>query len=237
MQHRYIFITYLPGAAGNFMGRCLQLLRGYRVFVDQNNSMPKDTMEKLKILDYTRVENYGKLPKLINWLAWEMNLKIYQSINPHNSLLDGETGVFITHPQVSEWYHQYVAKDDIFFSFYMDEIDVYDWVMVNSAHKDSFQSEQWFRLGKKIAQDPSVFKINLKNIINDLDGFFVEIEKICKIIGYQLDDVEKIALKQLYVNWKTTMIDYPEVEQYKQALIDALTDEYNEKINWLTKKE
>ncbi len=121
---KYIFITFLPGAAGNFFSRCLNLLPGAYCW-GQENKLPVTLEEKLKILNYTPVLNRSLISD--NWTTFESQLAPYYQIVEHHRLPPGSYAIWIDHSVIKS--ETLVGPDDQVFNFYIDPGDNFEWAM------------------------------------------------------------------------------------------------------------
>jgi hypothetical protein len=99
--------------------------------------------------------------------------------------------------------------------FYIDSSEVFEWASLNALYKNSYLSIDWFRDGERMRQDPDIHKISLKNVIRGKDDFFEEFEKVCGIIEHKLTQEERIAVSQLYDQWKKTTLSEDRFEEFK----------------------
>jgi hypothetical protein len=238
MNRRFVTIFFIPGAAGNFIARCLNLLTGFNVFEPANpneNKMPDAINEKLELLNYNKVLNWGATNQTkseFTWVNFEHQLVPYEMFKGHCDFPLGGVGVRALHPVHSKlkYLEQFIGQDDEKFVFYIDPTGVWNWMLVHADMKDSHQSVAWFKHGKNLLNDPDIFKISLKNIVNSQESFIEEFSKICKIIKHQLSEEELDAVLFLYKQWKTTTLNDETVKLKKIEMLDQVTHWYNEII-------
>ena len=235
MNRRFVTIFFIPGAAGNFIARCLNLLTGFNVFEPPDNSgMPSTIEGKLDLLKYDNVLNWPTNYKNTDftWVNFEHRLVPYEQIKSHCDFPLGGAGVRALHPTHSKlkYLEQFIGQDDEKFVFYIDPTGVWNWMLVHADMKDSHQSIVWFKHGKNLLTDPDIFKISLKNIVGGEESFVEEFNKICKIIKHELSKEELDAVLILYKQWKTTTLDDKTVNLKKIEIIEQVNRWYDEII-------
>jgi len=224
---QFVVLNFLPGSAGNFVSRCLNLLTGFHVWQPRNSLMPTDINEKLNLLKYKDVLNYPNQDKKyrLNWTRWEHQF-VACCNGPVQPLADGEVGVIVHHP--SENLGRYIDKNDKSFVFYIDATGMWDWMIVSAEIKDSFQAISWFKVGKKMLVDSDIYKISLENIVSSEETFVTEFKKICNIIDHNLSAEELDAVLNLYDQWKTTTPSDEIVQSKKAEMLALVNSWYNE---------
>ena len=225
MSNKFIFIHFIPGAAGNFISRCLNLLTGVVAWADRKQGIPTTLDEKFKLFSYQSVLNFDHHLGQ-SWIDFEHRLLEYYIKVKHNDIPPGAVGVFLSHPRDPVWCDSLLGKDDQRFVFYIDPSDCYEWCIMNAYWKNSFHSELWFCEGKTMLQNPEVHKINLQKIISSYDSFIEEFAKLCRIIDHPVTPDELDVIKILYFQWKTTQLNYPELIEFKQHVTKKLIKKY-----------
>jgi hypothetical protein len=217
---KYISISFLPGAAGNFFSRCLNILNGAHCFVDRNTrNMPDTPDEKLSVLGYESVtdKSFGQR----DWIEFEKQAMPYSMIRDHFDLPPGAYSIWKGHPN-----HNYgcvnlddlAGDDDQKFRFYIDPGTHVEWCCMNAFYKNSFLDVKWFIHGQDLIQDPMVHKIQLHNFLTDWTDFGKEITAVCNIIGHTPNLNELQAIETLYHQWKTTILDYKDMDAFKKRI-------------------
>ena len=213
---KYIFITYLPGAAGNFFSRCLNLLSNAYCYGKENN-LPVTIEEKLKMLSYESVLNRSlESVESSNWLAFEKELLEYNKVITHHALPPDSYAIWPRHMQQNTT--QLAGVDDKIFNFYIDPGNSFEWVCMNALYKNSMQSVKWFIHCKTLSTDDTVYKIQLDNFLVDCDCFLAEFLKVTDIIGHSTSDSEIQAVKILYNQWRTTILERNNIEIFKKDI-------------------
>jgi hypothetical protein len=210
---KYIFISYIPGAAGNFFSRCLNLLSNAYCYGKKNN-LPVTIEEKLKMLSYESVLNRSL--ESGNWVAFEKKLTPYHEIITHHALPPDSYSLWVSHMRQNKM--QLVGPDDQMFNFYIDPGNSFEWACMNALYKNSYLDVKWFIHGKKLSTDDTVYKIQLDNFLVDWDCFLLEFQKVTDIIGHSISDSEIQAVKILYNQWRTTILERNKIETFKKDI-------------------
>jgi hypothetical protein len=210
---KYIFITFLPGAAGNFFSRCLNLLSNAYCYGQENN-LPTTLEQKLKMLSYESVLDRSSTSD--SWIAFENKLTPYYNIISHHNLPPNSYSIWSGH--LLENQTQLAGPDDQIFNFYIDPGNNFEWACMNALYKNSYLNVEWFIHGKKLLNNTAVYKIRLDNFLQDWDCFQTEFLKVIDIIGHTISDSEIHAVKTLYKQWKTTILEHKDIETFKKDI-------------------
>jgi hypothetical protein len=214
---KYIFITYLPGAAGNFFSRCLNLLSNAYCY-GQKNNLPTTLEQKLKMLSYESV--FDRSPESIeynsSWVEFEGKLTPYYRIIAHHALPPESYSIWSDHMIKNA--NQLHGPDDQIFNFYIDPGNSFEWACMNALYKNSYLDVKWFIHGKKLSTDAAVYKISLDNFLVDWDCFLLEFLKVTDIIGHTISEPEIQAVKILYDQWRTTILERNDIETFKKNI-------------------
>jgi len=227
---RFVVLNFLPGSAGNFVSRCLNLLTGFHVWKPRDSIMPTGINEKLDQLKYTDVLNYPDQDRKyrLNWSRWEHHF-VACCNEANHTVKDGEVGVIVEHP--SNRIARYIGKNDKLFVFCIDPTSMWDWMIVSAEIKESFQAVIWFKEAEQMLADPAIYKISLENIVSSQDSFVVEFKKICNTINHDLSAEELDAVVILYNQWKTTTPSDKIVQSKKTEMVGLVNRWYNELID------
>jgi hypothetical protein len=220
----YVFIFFLPGAAGNFFGRSLNLLENFYSYGNkQTMTLPETLEEKIRLLSYGSVTD--KKFEDRNWITFENDVVEYFHCRPHWDLPKDAYGVFKVHPGTKGKGNNSMSKsselsgqDDKVFKFYIDSSEVFEWTFMNALYKNTPCDANWLIEAKKIQQDPSVNKINLKNIITSKEKFFEEFAKVCAIMGHAMSQQEAAAVGDLYDQWQKTTLKQEDIPAFKEKI-------------------
>jgi len=211
---KYIFIIHLPGAAGNFFSRCLNLLSNAYCYGQENN-LPVTLEEKLKMLSYTPVIDRKSVTD--DWVKFEDQLTPHGQIIEHHSLPPGSYSIWKIHKLTSRM-ATLAGPDDEIFNFYIDPGNNFKWACMNALYKNSHLNVDYFVAGKKYSDDPTFYKISLDNFLKDWADFLLEFKKVTDIIGHALTDFEIQAVKTLYCQWKSTILKFNDIETFKKDI-------------------
>ena len=93
----YAFINFLPGCAGNFFSRALNLADGVYCWADSKKKhVPLTVADKMELFTYADMHNFKD--KNINWISdFESNTIKYSDIIPHWDLPPGSLSLWCTH--------------------------------------------------------------------------------------------------------------------------------------------
>ena len=211
---KYIFIIFLPGAAGNFFSRCLNLLSNAYCY-GQENKLPVTLEEKLKMLSYTPMLNRESI--IDDWVNFERQLTPHSRIIEHHALPPESYSIWINH-ELTHGLASLAGPDDEIFNFYIDPGNHFEWVCINALYKNSYLGVNYFVAGKKLLDDPTFYKISLDNFLKDWTDFLSEFKKVTDIIGHTLTDSEIQSVKILYYQWKTTILEHNDIETFKKDI-------------------
>ena len=217
---KYIAISFLPGSAGNFFSRCLNLLTGACYFVDKTTKKLPTTIEKkLSILNYNSVIN--KAFDQRDWPEFESQIVKYYTIQPHYELPSNSYSIWCGHPihnYGSANLNELAGPDDQCYRFYIDPGEHFEWCMLNALYKNSYIDVKYFINGKNLLDDCNTYKIKLDSFIQDWNTFCKEFEKACNYIEHKLTNEELQAVKTLYTQWRTTVLEYNDLESFKKNI-------------------
>ena len=210
----YVFLFFIPGAAGNFLSRCLNLLDGACCWSD-NGYIPVTLEEKLQLLNYKSV--LGRSDAGPNWvLEWEKRVSQYRYCGPAVDTI--KIAIWPGHPADGLLKKKLIGKDDRTLTIYIDPSDAFEWATLNALYKISYIDVDWLKVGAKMIEDSSIYKISLADIIRDEESFVLEILRICIRIGHALTENEKSAIVELYRHWKTTTLAPSQFAEFKQKI-------------------
>jgi len=216
-----ITLYFIPGAAGNFFSRCLNLLENAYCFVDPNNPRGPTTLtEKMNLLTYDKVKNrkfnghsYAQRNSEDDWVNFEDKLSYYE-INPDIELPNNSINISLAHPHPN---YLKLHERDTFF-FYIDSSDEFEWCLLNAFYKNSFVDIASLFYGKELKNNPAVHKISLSAIIKNKDSFIKEFKRVCNIFGYTLQEEEELSIILLYQQWKTTVLEHENFKDFKDII-------------------
>ena len=214
-RHTYIFLTYLPGAGGNFFSRCLNLLEPAYCWVNKKTrQIPLTIEEKIQLLNYEFV--LGKSFPEIDWIEFEFHSTChYSEIQHHPSVPDGSYVIWPDHGKPREVLQSSGNKN---IKLYLDVSEAYEWHIMNSIYKNS-PIVPW-TLWQDVEQlnDNSVYKVNVKNIITGVNEFVEEFQKVCEIFDHVLSPAELTAITSVYLQWQKTMLPIDQFDNFKKKI-------------------
>ena len=217
---KYIAISFLPGSAGNFFSRCLNLLTGACYFVDKTTKkLPTTIEEKLSILNYNAVVDKSFDQR--DWLTFEQQIIKYFTTQPHYELPADSYSIWGGHP-----IHSYgpvnldelAGPDDQCYRFYVDPGEHLEWCVLNALYKNSYINVTYFINGQTLLDDCNTYKIKLDSFIQGWESFCEEFKKACDYIEHKLTDKELQAVKTLYFQWRKTVLEYKDIDAFKKNI-------------------
>jgi hypothetical protein len=66
--------------------------------------------------------------------------------------------------------------------------------------------------------DNNIYKIKLDSFIQGWESFCKEFKKVCGYIEHNLTSEEIQAIQTLYAQWRTTVLDYKDLEFFKKNI-------------------
>lgn len=214
-RHTYIFLTYLPGAGGNFFSRCLNLLEpAYCWGNKETKHIPGSLDEKIQLLNYETV--LGKTFPEINWVKFEFHSVChYSEIQPHPLVPDGSYVIWPAHNKALDVLQSSGNRN---IKLYLDVTEAYEWCIMNALYKNSAILPWALRQDVEELQDASVHKINVKNIVSGAKEFIEEFQKVCEIFDHTLSPAELMAITELYLQWQKTMLPIDQIDDFKKKI-------------------
>jgi hypothetical protein len=211
----YIFLMFLPGAAGNFFSRCLNLASD-NCFCWINPADPKnvnlDINEKFNLLQYSNSKKYK------NWIEFEKSLTCYYELYGHTNMPNNSFLIWLNHPNYNFLKKNIAGPDDQQFVFYIDSSKEFEWMIMNSLYKNNLVSTKWFVEGQKMLDDDEIYKIKLTDIITSEDTLINAVSTVCNVTGVLLHDKNKQKIKELWNQWIATTLCKQEFDNYKKYL-------------------
>ena len=151
-----------------------------------------------------------------DWITFEGKLTPYYKIITHHALPPESYSIWADHMIKNTT--QLAGPDDQIFNFYIDPGNSFEWACMNALYKNSYMDVNWFMHGKKLLNDAAVYKIKLDNFLIDWDCFLSEFLKVTDIIGHTTSDSEIQAVKILYYQWRTTILERNNIEPFKKDI-------------------
>jgi hypothetical protein len=208
----HVFIFFQPGSAGNFFGRCLNLMSDsvHNLVSATDRQLVTDLDEKFQLFSYHTPES--------NWIHFEAQLMHYSEVNPVLSLPNNSISVRQEHPRYAILEKNIKGKDDQQHVFYIDPSQRFEWCFLNALFKNSYINVSWFEQGAKMLEDNTVHKISLPNIIDSADTLLIEISKVATILGLEIKSANQQRIVDLWNQWITTTLQPKDFEQFKQKI-------------------
>jgi len=217
-----IELYFLPGAAGNFFSRCLNLLDNSYCYA-RGNTIPTTIEEKYKILNYELVQNrsynddnnsLSNDPRR-NWVKFEDQITHFEDVLDYSKLPDNATAIWLCHPHKT--FDKTVSHPNRIF-FYIDSSDAFEWTLLNCLYKDSYLVIEFLLHGKKLKNNPAVHKISLTEIVQDRNSFINEFVRVCAIFDRQVTDIERRYILDLYDQWIKTTLPREKFPEFKDQI-------------------
>ena len=206
----YIFVYFIPGAAGNFMSRCLNLLdNSYCWTLDPQ--LPLDIDDKIAILGYEK-------NKPRDWIQFEHTLKHYSEFRAHSDLPNNAKSVWLQHPNYDMIERSLVNEKDKSVIFYINPQNCFDWCLANALYKNTWIDAKWIEAGHDISQRHDVINLDLNKIKTSWDTFIIEFQTVLDSIAHKLSSVELAALQNLYHQWHKTILKSEDIADFKFKL-------------------
>lgn len=214
-RHTYIFLTYLPGAGGNFFSRCLNLLQPAYCWANKETKhIPCNLDEKIQLLNYESV--LGKSFPEIDWIKFEFHsICHYSEIQPHPSVPDGSYVIWPEHGKAREVLQSSGNRN---IKLYLDVSEAYEWCIMNCIYKNSSIIPWTLWNDVELLNDNSVRKVSVKNIVTGVNEFVEEFQKVCAIFDHVLSPTELTAITGLYLQWQQTMLPIDQINDFKKKI-------------------
>jgi hypothetical protein len=208
----YVFVFFLPGAAGNFFSRCLSLASDQSYgWIPSNLSAPG-----LSALEKFHAYSYSSSKQFDDWREFEVQLVKYHTVFDHWNLPADSISIWSDHPGYALVESDLVGIDDKQHLFYINPGDNFEWVILNSLYKNSTIDVKWLREGHLMSQDSNVNQINLANIIAGPDTLWLEIQKVYAILQKECNNKELITA--LWQQWNLTTLKPAQFEEFKRSI-------------------
>ncbi len=214
----YIFLFFLPGGAGHFIARVLNLASDqHYCLIDKPQSLHLSLEKRYDMLGYNKGLDYD------NWNDFEKQIRHYSDLVPYHEIPNGSYSIWLSHPNYDLLKRGIVGQDDQEYKFYVDPDQDLEWCLLNALYKDAYINRDWMATGKKMQDDSTIHKISLSRIIHSADSFLEEIIKVCKITN-SCPDVKNIKLMvDLWHQWKATTLDHSRFDDFKYNIGWKLT--------------
>lgn len=203
-MHNYLNVIFLPGAAGNFISRCLMLTDQVQMLVDKNNVKDFYSVEeKYEMISFRKVMNKTSADK--SWLDFEKSLSNNNYIH-HANMHDGTYFIISSHPTKNWLDHMYnviVGRDDSVTLALVNIDNCHKWVIENALFKYTGTLKENVDEYYKLQSNKDIINISLKSILESEESFFNEILTFGDKINFDYRPA-KPQLLSLYKEWKST---------------------------------
>ena len=210
----YVWIFFLPGSAGNFLSRCVNLLSDQcYCWIDPiTRELDLSLEEKFKLFDYSRSCNFKLWPK------YEYSLNMYHEVMPHHELPKSSYSIWQAHPNYEHLSKGIAGPNDREFVFYIDPREQFEWIMLNCLKKNSYFEYHNLVDGQRMLEDSTVHKLSISNIITSPETLLHELQKISNVIGLPLEDSSKKYITDLWYQWNTTTLKHNQFQTFKKKI-------------------
>lgn len=209
----YVYVFFLPGAAGNFLSRCLSLAAdrcvGQISPVSASPYLSQD--EKFQLFRYDAARES-------NWIDFESRLIHYSFRFEHTELTPGSVSIWNMHPDYDFLHRNIAGPDDSKFVFYIDPSEAFEWCTLNALYKDSHIEKKWLLQGRQMLDDHDITKINLADIFLSCESCILLIEKICNTVHIDLASSHRQKIIELWHQWIDTTLKPAEFTKFKNSI-------------------
>jgi hypothetical protein len=209
----YIFVMFLPGSAGNFFTRCINLASDscYSLVCNDKKIVSQTLDEKFKLFEYKNSNIYN------NWVQFESKLSHYSSVINHVDLPVDSFSIWLSHPDY-RLINRVAGINDQQHVFYIDPGENFEWVVMNCLYKNSYIDSKWLRIGQQMTNDDKIFKIKLADIITCETTLIGAVEQVCDTANIHLKDNNKQKIKDLWGQWISTTLSKSEFDTFKKSI-------------------
>ena len=221
MQQTYVHINFTPGCAGNFLSRSLNLIDQAYCWTDPASvTVPETVDEKLALLSYSNVAD-RKIDTIeeYNWLNWERELVSFNSHKPHNELPPGSMSIWAKHHLIDPEEDKLAGDDDqeVFLMIDYKTAQLQDWAVMNAFYKNTRLDYRWYEMAEKFRKNPEWKKINLEDFFT-WEKFSVCYIEVCNTIGVSDTRIHLTAVKILWQQWRSTILEFEDISKFKQSM-------------------
>jgi len=210
----YVFVNFLPGAAGNFFSRALGLVDNAYCWVPASSSTIELTLDEK--LDYF---SYKNIKQDRNWVDFEDQLVHYSSLVPQTNLPDNAISIWADHYSYDLRNKQIAGADDtqLLMQITYNEPMMFEWLILNALYKNSYLDVSWFKQYQIYNRDASVAKIDLKNFL-DKDKFLNMYSNTIQLLNINPGSVNLDAVEELHGQWIKTTLSFDNFEEFKSSI-------------------
>ena len=194
----YYWVTFIPGAGGNFFSRCLNFAEDSVCFAHPRLGIPTTAEQKFMILSYNSV--IGKAYHQRNWKTFESRVIPYR--NSQHKILQTNR-IWYTHPDDSVLNQGFVQPNDNQVKIYIDPEDIADYCLLQALYKNSYIVVDWLKKGVEYQKDDNFKKFKFKDMLDK--GFVDKFMDFAHEIGLNYSTNGKHYVEKLHSQWLTTL--------------------------------
>jgi hypothetical protein len=223
----YVYIHYIPGAAGNFLSRALSLCTGVYGDVPTNTTIDdlialtaKSKMEFLSYNGSLHATSATRSPNTDQWSRHEKTLIQTSALFPVEVLTEelSENSAILRHGHNSateQFLYDFAGKDDTEFNVLIDVAGMFEWLMCNALYKNLRPSNERIADYIKYWNLENLITIKLDTFL-DTASFLNAYTTLCKALHIRDCDIPIEQVEQLHKQWIKTAISTNEYKtKYK----------------------
>jgi hypothetical protein len=213
---KHIFISFLPGSAGNFLTRFLQCATENSYCWLNDVGVPDNIIDKTKLLEYKTIFN-----SKTNWIEFENQLKHFSKILDISSLHHNSTLIWPGHGLTLDKIKNknIIGNDDSyeFIQITYDTKEELEWILLNAFYKDSFVDRSQFETYQRNIKEKNTRFFSVSNFLN-WDSFSKNVLEILdqNKIDYNLENINELQI--FYNDWYNTTLKLSEFNNFKKSI-------------------
>lgn len=219
MSIHYVYMSYVPGAAGNFLSRALNLIDGCYCWVEQGKGkfFYENPNDKLELFSFEPMADRINKTNPENWQQFEDRLQKYYQLDGANVLPPGSIsimpGLYTVDP------HNSINADDqeTFLAITTQDPKVYEWLILNAMFKNCHLGVAWMEVNAKWGQRSDVYKISLEDFFT-WEKFETCYKSICKYLNVAEERINLKHVKTLHSQWLLTILPMEQIPEYKKKI-------------------
>lgn len=209
----YAYLNFLPGGAGNFVSRTLNLCDRVYCWADESTGLVPTTLEeKQLLLGYPEVRSD-------NWCDWEHQLTHYHKVIDHWTVEPDAVSIWLGHHNDVRQM-DLAGPDDTEVAFqitHQNHPELVEWTLFNAWNKQSYWSQDILEAYKRQSEDKSVIKINLQSFFA-WSTYSLEYDRICNLLGIDYSRMHMDAVEEMWNSWWNTTLKFEEFDEYKKRI-------------------
>lgn len=209
----YVFLFFLPGGAGHFVARALNLVSDqHYCLITDPDSLNLPLEQRHAMLGYKAAQGCK------NWNEFEKQIRHYSDLVPYHNIPPDSYSIWLSHPNYDLLDRGIAGPDDQVFKFYIDPDQDLEWCLLNALYKDAHIARDWMAAGKIMRGDPDIHNISLSRIIHSADTFLDEILKVCDITGAGPAARNIELMLDLWHQWHATTLTKSRFDSFKNDI-------------------